>query len=478
MKYLGLILLLFACTNVPVGPVTTGPSQDIPEVKVEVQEQCSNFTPTPVDILMLVDNSGSVPFLKADLTSAVRKIAKAAGEFFNYRIYIAPLIAPSGETTEMRRQYQLIQNSPTGSQLSAQVITPDQISISNLRNVSRELGFRRAVEMIKANSFVERPFLDNVFRKDAYQMTILISNGDDDDFDFIDMFGNKKDRNSFATRLSELQTLKSTFSLKQMRFITVVNHSQCGTTVREPGVRYKAMSAHIYSGQQINDSNVSVTPDSYNLCGSNLDSIFEKLAETVSNFKKGHTYQFWPLGLDRDFDPDKLVVRKKVSGETLTKDNLFSGYTIVPNFLTAAQNPTSLDIIDRRVHPSTEAVAPEIYTGYFLELHGAGRVTYPDCLIVRKEDFDKFYGFVVWGEGFSEPDLSTLKLFINGNEVDSSLWSYMGHQSAVNVLVQSTTNLSAATPGIFKSGFTIRLKEGAVHSDGDKVEVRYKAKTL
>ncbi len=472
MKYLGLILILFACTKVPVGPVTTGPSQDIPEVKVEVREQCSNFTPTPVDILMLVDNSGSVPFLKADLANAVRKIAKAAGQFFNYRIYIAPLIAPPGETIEQRRQYQLIQNSPTGSQLSAQVITPDQISIANLRNVPRELGFRRARDMIKANSFIERPFLDNVFRKEAYQMTILISNGDDDDYDFIDMFGNKKDRNSFATRLSELQTLKASLSLKQMRFITVVNHNKCGTTVREPGLRYKAMSAHIYSGQQINDSNVSLTPDSYNLCGSNLDNVFDRLAETVKNFKKGHTYKFWPLGQSSDFDPEKLVVRKKISGETLQKDNTFSGFTVLPNFT------PGLDIIDRSVHPSTQAVPAENYSGFFVELHGAGRVTYPDCLIVRKEDFDKFFGFVVWGEGFSEPDLSTLKVFINGQEIAKSLWEYMGHQESVNVLVQGASNLSAATPGIFKTGFTIRLKQGAVHSDGDKVEVRYKAKTL
>ncbi len=471
MKKLLLLFIIFACTKPPVGPVTTGPSIETPAIKVELTERCSNFTPTPVDILFVVDNSGSVPFIKADIVSAVKKIARAAGQFFDYRIYVVPLIPREGETHFVRRQYQLIQNKPSGVPLSASIISPEQISIPSLLNRSAEHGFARVVDIIKSNSKIREPLLDNIFRDKAFTMAIMLSNGDDNDFSSVDSQGNVLD-NKFDTHLTNFKNLKNSLEMKQFRFLSVVNHTKCGSTVFNPGQRYKTMSNQIYASQQILDSNNQSIPDSYDLCSADFDKIFDSVATTISNLKNGHTYKFWPLGESDDFDPSKLIVKKRITGEVLIQGNLSSGYTVLPN------KETNFDIIDRSVHANLQIVPAERYNGHFIELHGSGRVTYPDCLVVRKEDFDKFFGFVVWGDEFSEPDPATLKLFIDGQEINENLWEYQGHQASVNLLVKSKTDLSAFTPGIFETGFTIKLKEGAVHSDGAKIEVRYKARKI
>src|SRR5690606_25165115 len=104
-----------------------------------------------------------------------------------------------------------------------------------------------------------------------------------------------------------------------------VNHTNCGTVVRDPGDRYMAMSRQIQSAQGINDN----SGDSYNLCSNNLETIFTGIARAIEKFKVGHVYNYWPLGPVLDFDPNKLSIKKKISGQTLVNGDSSNGFTVV-----------------------------------------------------------------------------------------------------------------------------------------------------
>ena len=457
---------MFSCTKEDFTTLPRGPSVTTEPIRIDIEEKCTNFTPTPVDVLLLVDNSGSISSLETNLKSVVKEIVKAASNFFDYRIYIAPLLPLPNETLGTQRSFQIVRSGSDNSAISAQDVGINQVGLPSIVHGVRERGFKRAVDLLRNNSSMTISNGSKVFRDGAYLVVTTISNGDDNDYDFIDAQQNKLDLNTFSTRKAELLGIKTALGAPQLRYMSVVNHTQCGSTVSNPGLRYKTMSYQLYSAQAITDSSSS-TPDSYNLCGNDISQTFEDIANTIKSFRVGHRYNFWPLGTEANFDPGKLSISKKVVDQTTGKqvslekldaNNSTNGFVFINDF------KTNLNI---REFPSVSIRNPaETHSGFFASLHGTGKVTYPDCLVVRKEDFTKYFGYLVIEQ--EEPNVDTLKVIIDGKEVaqgGANGWEYLGFRTDQNILVKSPSEPTSATPGIFKTGYVIKLNGTSIYND-------------
>jgi hypothetical protein len=471
MKFLSLILffILFACTKEEFNQSTKTETSASNAIVVNVEERCTNFTPPPIDILLLIDNSRSINLILTTFKTALSNIVKAATGFHDFRIYIAPLVPKENEAEIDKKQFQLITNSPINLPITTKIVGLNDVKIpGEFYDLDAEQGISRSIALLKTNSKISSGSnLLNIFREKAYSMVILLSNGDDRTFKQ-DAYGNLIDDGTFNQLKNELLGIKTSLNSLSLRFLTVVNHTSCGASVPRPGEFYKQMSRSIYNAQNLTDSN-GTTEDSYDMCSNSLETVFEEISKTVENFKRGHIYNKWPLGENLDFDPSKLVVVKKISGAQVPRDDN-NGFKFIEQF------QSNVNI--REIPPVEPNIPAELYSGYFLELSGNGKVAYPDCLVVRKEDFDKFYGYIVLND---EPNPETLKIVINGKEIpqsDSNGWKFIGFQESVNTLVKSREDLSSITPGIFKTGYVIKLFGNAVYSDGAKVEVHFKGAPL
>ncbi len=530
-----LFLALFACTDDEFTKTTTGSSKTIAPVQVKVEERCSNFTPPPVDILLLTDNTGSVGFLDADLKGAVSSIVTQAQNFFDYRIYVAPLVGSFTETNLEKRSYQVIPRVPVGIPSSATIVGVNELVTPFSYNVNSEKGFQRANNLIRVNSHLsdlchdygwDLDFIGNyngrllcldsscgvdgnncnstsvstdivvngityksvlvnddyyrvwrdgednsnygndyIFRDNSHLVVIVISNGDDND-NIYDGQGNIIG-SFFETRRSEFLQTKSDMNAPQLRFLSVVNHTDCGSTVRAPGDRYKAMSYSMLASQSLSGN--GATPDSFDLCQNNLSSIFSSIATEIEDFKRGHTYNYWPLGSVLDFDPNKLVITKRPSGQVLARGDNVNGYT----FISTPQ--TDLNI--RETPPVSALIPPELESGYFVQLNGAAKVTYPECLVVRKTEFTKYFGYFVIQD--RKPDPDSIQVFLDGVALPESStdgWEYIGFQEGQNLLVESPSNPVPVTPSdeIF-TGYVIKFNGSAIISNdsGRNLQVRY-----
>jgi hypothetical protein len=448
--------------------------QSISPVVVEETAGCANAIPAPLDILVLYDNTVSMMFHAKELKSAVRDLATGIKYFKDYNICFAPLVADA--TSSIKCQSYVTTMNP-------QVTGLEPIGISSVpintfsSNDNQEKGIGRAFDMLSGNRVGKtQADGDPIFRGKSYSVIIVISNGDDTEY-CSDGQGNyySCDMNNWLNKYSKLI---SDNGLKQLRFISVVNYktsSTCGSSIRNPGVRYKSFSQMLYDYQGINDDNRVDSdgvkfPDSYDLCVDNLSSIFSNIASTINQFKVGLTYHSWPLGDMTNKDPAKLVL-KKSTGEILKNNNTSNGYTY--NKTTAAQNIVEC--------PAQVSPCPvEMVSGPFAKLYNSAKVTYPECLIVKKENFTRYYGYYVLAD---EPDLQQMKVYINGQLINPSStdgWSYEGFAQSTYLLVVSPTNpVPAAVPTgsgntFYRTGYVLKMHGSAIYQDGDKVEVAFK----
>ncbi len=457
----------FGCTKEEFTRANTKNEVKIDPVKIEEIAGCARYSPPPLDVLLLVDNSSSVYFLSANLSSFVSSIISKSQQFKDYRIYVAPLIAPANETEADKQRYPLITNFCTDN-LNADVNcpAPDTVTVPPANtNSGAELGFKRAQNLLWVNSKQNLSNAKPIFRAGSYKMVILLSNGNDTDLSF-DGNGNTLDTGQFEGYFQSFLNYASSSLSKalQFRFISIVNFSKCGSTARYPGTRYAEMSRRLYFAQGINDSPGN-NPDSYDLCTNNVSDLFSRVASTIDKFKTGHTYNFWPIGDMNGIDAKKLQAIKSPSGKKLIINDTQQGF----KYVGYRENQNI-----RESPVESNFVPKEIYNDHFLELFGNGKVTFPECLYVKKPGLVKYYGFAVLPD---QPDLEFLTIKINGKEIPQGApngWVYLGYKLSTNLLVKSPNDLSPANPGIFKTGYVIKFYGTSVYQDGSLIEIVYK----
>lgn len=465
--------IISSCTKDDFARTTVSNGEKIEAIKIEEVVGCSLYSPPPLDILILYDNSTSLYYFKRNIKAAVRELGTNLNNFEDYRICLAPLVYEGAPGNEFRCQ-SYVQTKPKDSSASITPVGLNDVQIDGIAtNLYVERGFERAYNIISKNKYDGGEF-DPVFRSQAITVAIVISNGDDTDY-CRDSWGNISECGKINFWTSKLLSLKdkSSMDLKQIRFISVVNSkisSTCGGTSRYPGERYKLLSRQLYEVQGLS-SDSRKTKDSYDLCGGDLSEIFTQIAQSINNYKVGHQYAVWPLGNMVGKDPQKLKVWKGKNKIELIKDNTTNGFTY----------DGSLAEKNIRETPAVSDISPaEIYPGPFINLYGSGKVVYPECLYIKKENYTKYYGYIVIND---EPDLTNLKIIIDGKEIPkggANGWSYLGFKPSMYLLVKSPQDLS---PGpipeekpekYFKAGYVIKLEGSAVYVDGSKIELFYK----
>lgn len=463
------ILLVSSCSKEEFSANKNKDTSSVSQVQQYSSTLCSNSTliKPPVDFLFLWDNSGSQYFINSATKAALWNTINNISSRFDYHILMAPLIPSNSYDVGSMENASLIISSPDNISQSALTYAASfDAAFARLQTSgggSREPGMDRAIALLKNNQ------TNGIFRKKAYTMVVMISNGDDLTFnpsgDQIDpflreSFITQKKNELVAIRDSQLQSL-------MFRFMSMVPHNYCKSVAgnNEANYVYKKVSELVYNTNYTNgmskptDQTGRSTPDSYDICTTDYSHLFDGINGAIQEVVLKHKYDYWPVvsASTNSIDPGKITVRKNTGAEI--PESAVDGFEWVG--YKTAQNT--------RYEPTTG----EPYTGYLIKLNGTARVTYPECLIIETKAPVEYYGYIQLS---SVPMTGTIKVEINGQTIPESTtngWKALGYVTSQNMKVVSPTNLSPASPALLKSGYMLKLYGNAVYSNGSTVKVTY-----
>lgn len=458
---------------------------------VSTSQGCAGMTKIkpPVDILFVFDNSSSTSFINANTKAALTNTIQKVSENFDYHIVVAPLIANGNEN------FPIVASSPTGlGSVLNQITGADNITFpASVAGTAYDVGgvekgFKRVVDIIKNN------MSNGIFRKKAYTIVVLVSNGDDNDYvsscpqcaptsDNYNLY--KGELQKFTKKYADSQggsgsgssgtSFPGTFQISptsnllaspQLHFISVVSHADhSGGWIR--GTRYMNMSRELYNyvfNTTYGTNTLVNTADLYSYTSGT--SIFDGVNYLIQAVILEHKYDYWPVAPQKNFDPAKLVVKK--NGTPLVSGDLLNGYVF----------EDLLQTKDTRYYPT----AGEPYTGYLIKLFGNGQVKYnattgsADCMTITTTAPPQYFGYV---DLLKQPKLETVDLKVNGNSIPQSAtngWSYYGYSPSLNIQVKSPSDdTPEPNPGVYRSGYFLKLNGSAVYTNGDFIQVNFKA---
>lgn len=462
--YLLLTLLLLSCGE---EVLTTSPQTSSDTVATQVVSSFQNCSQSqldkpPVDILYVLDNSGSS--LSGDFQSIKTGIANTINTIsteFDFHVYISPLIAPSGSSIS---SYPLIV-SDTGS-----LSSPGSLNIRSIDSLSvndffptatgnnTEAGFSRAYNLVNSNRS------NGIFRSKAHTIIVMVSNGDDTSA-YQSINGNVVyNSETYSNNKNNLLSFKSSpLTAETLRFISVVPHTSACKTGYTRGSEYMKMSQDIYntlSSDYQNDS--SSNKDSKDLCSSDVSSIFTSINSTIKSVVTGHQYDHWLISNATD--------ESQIQEDDITLTKVLSD----GSQLNIPQSSTNgFEYLGYQVNKNTR-YAPTVgdpVTGLVVKLNGSARVDYPECVVAQTKTPVEYYG---WTTIPREPIVDSIVVKVNGVQIDKSNsngWSYDGYFDSKNV--KKSYNGASDQPGVYKSGYFIGLNGSAIISNGDSVEVFY-----
>jgi len=423
-----------------------------------------HFEKPPVDILYIIDNSGSTlassfQAIKSEIQNTVSTISNE----FDYHVYFAPLNSSSGDTIS---GYPLLLSNPdTVNGISnLNVLSPTEFSSFSMfgqaTGNNSELGFERAQNIINQN----RVEGNNIFRDGANTIVVMISNGDDTQSN-INIGGNIVfDSNVFNGIKNNLKAYKSApMNAESFRFISLVAHSTCNGWVK--GTNYKRMSNELYTELGYSDNPNS--KDSYDLCSGNYTHLFTAVNNSIRQILVGHKYDHWKISSAQSssIQEDDVIL-------TLVKPN--GTQTTIP-----ADPTNGFEYLGYKVNQPTryEPSVGEPVTGLVVKLNGTARVEYPDCISAKTRTPTEYFGYITLPK---DPDLTTIEVKIDGVKVEQSPtngWSYLGWREVLNIKVPGPTGASIL-PALNKTGYMLQLNGTAIFTNGQTVNVYYKPKAL
>lgn len=448
-------------------------SSDLESSEISTCAQMT-FRKPPVDILYVIDNSGSTLANSfQEIKSQIQKTIYTVSNEFDYHMYFAPLHPTPGDNIQA---YPLIVSDPDSltSVASVNLTNSDNLSMfAQASGNNEEKGFERIKNIINNNR------TNDIFRDNANTIVLMISNGNDTEA--MDNVNGNKVLNSlkygsiklgfqkYTKQYAQSNTVTNPLNAKEFRFISLVAHESCnGWSV---GSTYKLMSNDLYNYQNIQPVDPDMKPednpkDSFNLCSQNYTNIFKSINESINAVIDGHKYDHWKISSasESSIQQDDIIVTK-------VKDD-GSQESIV------ADATNGFEYLGHKTDQKITyepADAEEITTGLIIKLNGSARVTYPDCIIAKTRTPTEYFGYFGIPR---EPDLSTLKIEIDGvghPQSSSNGWSYVGWRDTLNIKVPGPTNVSV-TPAVNKSGFFIQLHGKAIFTNGQTIKVFYKPK--
>jgi hypothetical protein len=430
--------------------------------------QISNFTliKPQVDFMFLWDNSPSSIYLNNSTREALSNTVNQISNEFDYQILMAPLIGENNNEAFFI-DYDP-SNTPLAHSMMVHLSEAKNKFLTFTRKGDKENGLDRVKELFEIN------MSNGIFRNSARHIVVLMSNGDD-------LAGPTPvpnyDLNEYLPpKFEALKNIRDSLSSTQFRFISIVPYSTC-SGVKWGNIVYKEVSSKFYSLPYDNnapsptDQNGKNFPDSYDICSiSDFSKLFDGINNTIKQELIPHRYNFWPIILTtdsnymthNDIDTSEIVVEKISQDsppENIPKSNN-DGFQYV-GFKTS-QNT--------RFFPTSG----EPYTGFFIQLNGTAKVSYPDYIKISIKTRPEYYGYVHLNY---RPEPTTISLSINGIKISqggSNGWEYLGTDpTSKNIRIVSLTNLNEQFPAVIKSGWFLKVQGNAIYSNGATVIVKY-----
>lgn len=455
--------ILASCGEEVLTQNTLSTSFTADNVQGQELNTCSqmHFEKPPVDILFIVDNSGSslLPSfnqIKAQIANTINTISNE----FDYHIYVTPLIANPGESLS---GYQLlVSDISTLNNTALNVVTPENLQVfADATGGQNEAGFQRALDLINANR------TNGIFRNKANTVVVTISNGDDTTVLKPSTTGNPYfDPVKFSQfKQSFLNYKNGSMNAESFRYISLVAHSACNGF--KFGYAYKRMSNEIYSEMGYTDDSGQ---NSHDLCSGNYASLFSSINNSIHAVVVGHKYDHWKIS---------SASAANIQSDDITVTKILDGGSQV-NIPVGSVN--GFEYIGHKTNQNTryEPTAGEPATGLMIKLNGTARVSYPECLIAKTRTPTEYFGYLALPR---EPQSGSIKVVIRGQEISQDStngWGYIGWVEGQNIKVPGPdpANPVAVTPEVRKTGYFIKLFGNAVFTNGDTIQVFYKPASL
>ncbi len=411
------------------------------------QLSCSSSTliKPKVDILYVVDNSGSSFYIPDEIKTAVANTVSSVSQQFDYRIIGLPLIPGT------QIDYQVLTNSTDSlPDSSKKIISTSQLSFfSNPgQQYTSEKGLARTIDFINSSG--------SLFRNNAHLLIVMVSNGRDVEVE-LDPNGTGatvQNTSLFSSRLASLNAIKSNKNLQQLEFYSATAKSErCGGSKpewRRSTESYVAMANALGS-------------TSYDLCTQSISDIFVNVNSTIKQEIVPHLYRYFPMTFAKDSDTrntfGEIEVYKVSQNNAPVK--LTSGW--------------SYHYSNNGFEDTKELPLPageRVYGRHFIRFDSL--VSYPDCIQIKSVTKTEYFKYIVIPK---EPKTSpAITVFINGVQIPQSStngWSYRGNISVPNIKA-AYPNAGDELPAVPKSGFMIELNgSGNYYKSGDSVQVNY-----
>ena len=452
-------LMMFSCGEEVLTTGAQSGSTQVGSQQVTNLQNCAQMQldKPPVDILYLMDNSGSTlngkfQGIKPGIANTINNISKE----FDYHIYIAPLITPPGTNHD---DYPLVVND------TSSLPNPSSLNIRSLESLTtndffptaqsnnNEPGFQRAHQLITDNR------TNGIFRSNAHTIVVLVSNGDDTTTTQTLNGNTTPIPGAFNNHKNKFLALKnSPLNAETFRFISIVAHRVCDSSYKV-GSEYMRMSREIYNTLAPIYKN-DPAKDTKDLCSSNINGVFTSVNTAIRSVVTGHKYDHWLIS--------NATNGSQIQEDDITLTKVLSNGSQV-NIPRSSSN--GFQYLGYRYNKNTRyyptAGAP--VTGLVVKLNGNARVNYPECVIAQTKSPVEYYG---WAVIQRQPIQSSIVVKINGNTINKSNsngWSYSGYFDSKNIKINH--NGASNQPGVYKSGYFIQLHGSAIVSNGDSVEV-------
>lgn len=478
------ILFLVSCGKETLTQGTQSTSFSAKDLETFELNTCSqmHFEKPPVDVLFVVDNSGSslLPSflqIKAQIANTVYTLSNE----FDYHIYVAPLMPKAGDSIS---QYPVVAYDQSGFPSQAlnfvQMSSLQMFEEASGNNV--EYGFQRVLDLINGNRS------NGIFRNNSNLVVVMISNGDDtqavttiDGNQVVDpsvYSGIKTNFQKYTAKYAQNNIVSHPMNAESFRFISLVAHSSC-TSGWKRGGQYISMSQDIYDYMNYVDNNSA--KDTLDLCTGNYANLFTSINSSIHAVVVGHKYDHWKISSASaaSIQENDITVTKITAGGPqvnvpagATNGFQYLGYKTAQNTRYAVMKDINDDGILEEVPSPGEPV-----TGLMIKLNGNARLEYPECIIAKTRTPTEYFGFIALPR---EPQVSTITVNVKGitySQNTTNGWSYIGWHDVKNIKVPGPT-AAAITPALNKSGYFIQLHGNAILTNGDDITVHYKPASL
>lgn len=440
------LFILAGCGAEQFGTVPQSSTSNPDAVKGFQQVSCTSSTlvKPKVDILYVVDNSGSALAMSNDIKTSITNTIGSISQQFDYRVIGTKLIPDTASDFDYRVMTNSTDALPNSSK---KIISSSEMPFFTppVVGAPREAGLKRVVQFINSNG--------SLIRNNSHLLIILVSNGRDTeievDHDGIATTPTQQNSSLFNTRISELNSIRMSKSLIELRFMPITTHADNCTS----GAR-SSLNSYVAMGNALTNSEI------FNLCSNTVSNIFAQVNSSIQQETIPHQYRFFPMTFAKSTDTRNSfgeIKVYKVSGNSAPVE-MTSGWSY---------HESTQGYENTRELPS---VGEPVNGRHFIRFNSL--VSYPDCIQIKSVSRTEYFGFVVLPK---EPKPETVTVRINGNVVSQSSsngWTYIGNTT--RNIKMAYPNAGDDQPAVMKTGYMLQLNGSSnYYKSGDNVEVNY-----